>query len=151
MDINIDAPRDPEATLLPLASLQSRYILTRVGQQQLAFPSNWVAEILLVERSKILSLPFYDPMLLGLIYRQGQVISLISAHVLLSEALDQDKRFRAMQETLTVIYLGQATHQLAGIGIVVEEVVSSPTAQPLSKPRVFQLSDVPSHIWQPCR
>lgn len=151
MDINVNAPRDPEATLLPLASLQSRHILTQVGQQQLAFPSHWVAEILLVERSKILSLPFYGPMLLGLIYRQGQVIPLISAHALLSEALDQDKRFRAMQETLTVIHLGQATHQLAGIGIVVEEVVSSPTAQPLSKQRVFHLSDVPSHIWQPCR
>jgi chemotaxis signal transduction protein len=151
MDIHVDVPLDSEAALLPVPSLQSRPILTQVGQQQLAFPSHWVAEILLVERSKILSLPFYDPMLLGLIYRQGQVIPLISAHVLLSEALDQDKRFRAMQETLTVIHLGQTTHQLAGIGIVVEEIVNNPTAQLLSKQRVFQLSDVPSHIWQPHR
>lgn len=149
MDTNVDSPLDLEASPLTFPALQNRHILTQVGQQQLAFPSQWVAEILLVERSQILSLPFYDSALLGLIYRQGQVIPLISADILFSKAIDQDIQFKAMRETLTVIHLGQATDQLAGIGIVVEEVVSSATAQPLSEQRVFQLSDLPSHIWQP--
>lgn len=149
MDTNLDTPLDPEPSLLTFPSLQNRPIVTQVGQQQLAFPSQWVAEILLVERSQILSLPFYDPTLLGLIYHQGQIVPLISAHILLSEGLDQERRLRAMQETLTVVHLGQAIDQLAGVGIVVEEVVSNAATQPLSRQRVFQVADVPGHIWQP--
>ncbi len=149
MDTNVDLPPDPEASLPTSPALQNRHILTRVGQQYLTFPSQWVAEILLVERSQILSLPFYDSTLLGVVYRQGQIIPLISAHILLSKEMEQDVRLRAMRETLTVVHLGQATDQLAGIGIVVEDVVSNATAQPPSEQRVFQLSDLPSHIWQP--
>jgi chemotaxis signal transduction protein len=149
MDTDVDLSLNSEPSLIALPSLQNRYILAQVGQQQIAFPSQWVAEILLVERSQILSLPFYDPTLLGLIYHQGQIVPLISAYILLSEGLDQEQRLRAMQETLTIVHLGQAAEQLAGVGLVVEEVVSNTTTQPLSTQRVFQFSDMPGHIWQP--
>ncbi|QYO62213.1 chemotaxis protein CheW [Leptolyngbya sp. 7M] len=139
---------------LPASSgLNNRYFLTYVGEQRLAVPTKWVAEIILVERSQILSLPFYDSLLLGLIYHQGVIVPLITAHLLLSRQLNSDIPLRVLKEKLSVIRLSQSAEHLSGVGIVVDRVVAqiddhSIAAVP-SQTSIFQLTDVPTQVWQP--
>lgn len=147
--MDVDVPINTEASPISLQSLQKRYILTRTGNQQLVFPTQWVAQIMPVERSQILTLPFYDRILLGLVHHQGNIVPLISSYILLSETLGQDVRFRERKNTLTVIRLAQSVDKLAGVGIVVEKIVGSFVAEPSPEQHIFQLSDLPNHIWQP--
>src|SRR5689334_20224029 len=74
----MDLPVDIETTSFSLQSFQSRYIVTQVGPQKIGFPSQWVAEIMLVERSQILKLPFYNSRLLGVVHHQGSIIPLVT-------------------------------------------------------------------------
>ncbi len=130
-------------------SLHKRYILSRVGNQELAFPAHWVAEIVIIERLQILNLPFYNPILLGVIHHQGNIVPLISSHILLSKKLGLEVLFRGIQEKLTVICLNQSVDKLAGAGVVVEQVLGSFITEPSPQQYVFQLSDLPTQIWQP--
>ena len=130
-------------------SLQSRYMLAQVGQQQLVFPSQWISEIVLIDRSQILNLPFYDPAILGLIHHNGAIVPLLSADGLLLGTTDQAMRSRTLKETLTVVQLSPSVEGLAGVGIVVDYVVGSLTPAQIVGQRLFQLSDIPSELWQP--
>lgn len=145
----MDIPLSTQNNFFSDQSLQKRYILSRVGNQQLAFPAEWVAEIMLIEREQILNLPFYNRILLGVIHHQGNIVPLISSHILLSETLGLDVRFRGMQEKLTVICLSQAVNNLSGVGVVVEQVVGSLVTEKSPDQHIFQISDLPTHIWQP--
>ncbi|GAB4185716.1 MAG: hypothetical protein Fur006_24440 [Coleofasciculaceae cyanobacterium] len=145
----MELPVDIETSSSGLPSFQNRYILTRVGHQKIGFPSQWVAEIMLIERSQILNLPFYDSRLLGVVHYQGHIVPLIAYHFLLSQKLGRKIRFRAMKEILTVIRLSQAVDKLAGVGILVEQVVGSLATEKSPEQSIFQLSDVPDNIWQP--
>lgn len=149
MDVDIPINTEDSPSFFP--SLQKRYILTRTGNQQLVFPTQWVAQIMLIERSQILKLPFYNSKLLGVVHHQGNIVPLISSYILHSETIDQDIRFRGRKDLLTVILLGQSVDQLAGVGIVVEKIIGSIAAEPSPDQHIFQLSDLPSHIWQPHR
>lgn len=144
----MDIPLSAENSSFSDQCLQKRYILSRVGNQQLAFPAQWVAEIILIERAQILNLPFYNRILLGVIHHQGNIVPLISSHILLSEKLSLDVRFRGTQEKLTVICLSQVVNNLAGVGVVVEQVVGSFVTEKSPEQHIFQLSDLPTHIWQ---
>jgi chemotaxis signal transduction protein len=148
-DINVSAS-DTTAMVEPsLESLQNRCILTKVGQQQLVFPSQWVGEILLIDRSQVLNLPFYDRSLLGIVHHNGNIVPLLSAHRLLAETVSQDARFKPLKETLTAIQLNPTASGLAGVGIVVDQVIGSLTSEQVNEQRLFQLSDIPSQLWQP--
>ena len=150
MDTDIDfSASDITETTDTLQSLQSRYLLTQVGQQQLVFPSRWVSEIMMIERSQVLNLPFYDQALLGVVHHNGNIVPLLSAHSLLVEALSQDIRFKALRETLTAIHLNTTATGLAGVGIVVDQVIGSLTRDQIAEKRLFQLSDIPDKLWQP--
>lgn len=144
----MDIPLSAENSSFSDQCLQKRYILSRVGNQQLVFSAQWVAEIMLIERAQILNLPFYNRILLGVIHHQGNIVPLISSHILLSEKLGLDVRFRGMQEKLTVICLSQAVNNLAGVGVVVEQVVGSFVTEKSPQQHIFQPSDLPTHIWQ---
>ncbi len=145
----MDIPLSTENSSFLEQSLQRRYILTHVGNQQLVFPAQWVIEIMLIERSQILNLPFYDSRLLGVVHHQGNIVPLIAYPLLLSKKRGQDLRFRARKESLMVIRLSPAVDKLAGVGIVVEQVVGSLTTEPSPEQPIFQLSDLPNNIWQP--
>jgi chemotaxis signal transduction protein len=150
MDISIDA----EVSSSFMQSFQDRYILTQVGQRQLVFPSQWVSEILLIERSHILPLPFYGSIFLGVIHHQNHIVPLISSQGLLSEKSNRSVRFTDM-ERLNVICLSQATERFTGVGIVVEEVVGNCSEEQLTAQETmierFRLQDIPNHVWQPQR
>ena len=146
---------DNDTSSLSAQFLHNRYILTIVGEQQLAFPSHWVAEIILVERSRVLALPFYGPMLLGIVHHQSAIVPLMSSHLVLSEKLSQSGHAPLMKETLSVILLGPSVGKQAGIGLVVERVIGS-----VSEEQIFaaestilrlELQDIPNRVWQPQR
>ncbi len=109
-----------------------RFILTQViGIQAgiehlftLVFPATWVAEILRVDRSQILKLPFYDPSLVGIIDRGGQVTPLIAAAYCL-------KLQPSSVEKLMVVRLNEASDKLTNVGFIVDRLVGATTRQEL--------------------
>ena len=157
MDFSVDI----ETNSFSLQSFQSRHILTQVGHQQIGFPSQWVAEIMIVERSQILKLPFYDSMVLGVVYHHSSIIPLVALQFtnLVSQVrINQRPR---IQETLTAIRLSQSVNELSGIGLIVDRVIGSISHEQLSAKEskataasdpqieVFQLERIPPSIWQP--
>lgn len=140
--------------------LQTRFILAQLEHITLVFPSTTVAEIFIVERSQILALPFYNPVLLGIIHHSGQIIPLIS----LRQAMGFPVGLGV--EVLTVIRLGDAAKDLADIGLVVDKTLGMRSSDQLppdlfstdipdltssSKMQLFSASILASHLWQPHR
>ncbi|MBD3886779.1 hypothetical protein IFO70_34615 [Phormidium tenue FACHB-886] len=151
-NIGFNTRQDAEPKLLT-SPPQHRYLIAQIGQQQLAFPLQWVSELILVEQSHILSLPFYDPMLLGVLQYKGDIVPLVAAPLeSRAETAAAAQRLK-MKHTLTAVRLNQTANKLAGVGVtvdrVVERFVSAPQTELPAQVRVFQLEDVPSALWQP--
>lgn len=112
--------------IAPTDSLsESRFILAKLGDITLVFPTNMVTEILVVERAQLLPLPFYDQVILGCIHHAGKVVPLMATDHL----LHTDRS--GLQEQFTVIYLSQAAEQLSGVGLTVDRVLGSKPASQL--------------------
>lgn len=148
----INAEVDIDA--LENSAWQERYLLSWIGQQRLVIPSQWVSEIIVVERTCILPLPFYDSMLLGVVHHEGQIVPLIT---LWNSPIQfaQAQRFR---ETLSAIRLGAAVGELAGVGLVVDQISGTLTHEQLmqlqqssaSMPvQLFQPEAISPRIWHP--
>jgi chemotaxis signal transduction protein len=134
-------------------SLADRFILTQVDRQTLVFPATWVTEILRIERSQILDLPFYDPLLVGVANYNGQMTPLIAAARLL-----ELENF-VLPERLMVVRLTEAAGQLARVGIIVDRAIGSRNRAELA-PELFtdkragemvlmKSQLVPNSLWQP--
>lgn len=149
-----------------LASASERYILTQVGARQLVFPAQWVTEILLVERSQILVLPFYAPILLGVFHHHSQIIPLVAIWQVLEGATAPTR------EMLSVVQLSAAAAGLAGVGIVVDRAsdnrlreqfsadlfssnstpdTSEPDSSHPSRPQLFHPGLLSNDLWHPQR
>jgi chemotaxis signal transduction protein len=130
--------------------LRDRYLLTQVADLTLVFAAATVTEIIRVEKSKILALPFYSVQVAGVVNHNGQLIPLLSAHSLLQQVPTRN------QEIWTVIRL-QADE--GNIGIVIDRAIGSTTKKQLPPPLftdrkvdslVLMTSQLlPSKIWQP--
>jgi chemotaxis signal transduction protein len=137
--------------------LADRYILTQVERLTVVFPAVWVAEIIRLDRSHILDLPFYDPLLVGIINHDARITPLIAA----TRLLETGAAF-SLKERLMVVRLNAAAGQLANIGIVVDRAIGGSTRQELP-PELFEPSQIttetvlmcpeliPSNLWQPQR
>lgn len=150
---------DSEVNPVLSPSLQDRQILTQIGDRRLAFPSSWVTEILLIERSQILNLPFYDPVILGVVHHHGQIIPLIAIQRVFEGTV------KALRETISVVQLSIAAGDLAGVGIVVDRALESQISEtPLTEPPswaaarqlgesliFFQPTILSDRLWQPQR
>ena len=134
-------------------SLVDRFILTQIEQQTLVFPAIWVAEILRIDRSQILDLPFYDALIVGIANYNGQMTPLIAAAKLLDLA-----QF-VVPERLMVVRLNQAAGELENVGIIVDRAIGSTTRAELP-PELFTTNQsdamvmmtsqlVPTSLWQP--
>jgi chemotaxis signal transduction protein len=142
----------PEQTLLA-----DRYILTQVERLTLVFPAVWVAEIIRLDRSQILDLPFYNPLLLGVVNHNARITPLIAA----ARLLDTTEPFN-LKDRLMVIRLNEAAGTIANIGVVVDRAIGSSTRQELP-PEIFKPSTIttemvlmcpeliPTDLWQPQR
>jgi chemotaxis signal transduction protein len=137
-----------------------RFILTQVigtkaGVEQcftLVFPATWVAEILRVDRSQILKLPFYHSSLIGVIDRGGQITPLIAA----AHCLEVQP---SLGGKLMVVRLNEANEELGNVGLIVDRLIGTTTRQELS-PDLFTVDRagemvlmrstlISPDIWQP--
>jgi chemotaxis signal transduction protein len=142
--------------LIPISAEQTaladRFILTQVERQTLVFPATWVAEILRIEKSQILDLPFYDSLLVGVANHNGQIIPLIIGARLL-------KLEHSLPERLIVVRLNENATRLENVGIIVDRAIGSSTRDRLpSELFITNNADdmvmmrsllVPIRLWQP--
>lgn len=146
MEAAAESPMQVETEFSTSPSLQDRYILTQIGDQRIAFPSVCVAEVRLIERSQILALPFYDAAILGVVHQHGRIVPLVEIQRLFK------KTSGLMRETVNVVQLSQETEYLAGIGIVVDQVLDNRSRGQLSD-EAFDLaaSDLPGAVPLPVK
>lgn len=116
---------------LPIHSNQTEqgFIIAQVDQLTIVFPSAMVAEMLIIERSKILALPFYEQAVLGCVHNAGQIIPLVSMHSIFRTKAGLTK------ESLTVVRLADRAG-VAGIGLIVDRILGSKSLEQLP-PDVF--------------
>ncbi|MCU0536621.1 MAG: chemotaxis protein CheW [Hydrococcus sp. Prado102] len=104
----------------PIAT--QRFLLAQIEQLTLVISSELVAEILLIERSQILPLPFYNPVILGCFHHAGQIVPLIATDRQLGIRMTSPTR-----EISTVVRLSESAEHLAGVGLLVDKVLGSQT------------------------
>jgi len=150
----------------PLIAPSNRYILAKVGDRTVTFPDLLVSEIIIIDRSAILALPFYTTAIVGVIHHQAQVMPLVLLQLLLEE------RSALIKESLTVVRLSKLADELSdqplsGVGIIVDRVIGSLTTDEYQAKKIDQtvanmgeteytpieivLSSISTHIWQPQR
>jgi CheW-like domain len=134
--------------------LEQRFILTQIAHLTLVLPAIWVTEIIRIDRSQILDLPFYDPLLVGIADRHGRIVPLIATDRLL--AVDP----RSLSERVVVVLLeDRGDREVGNFGLIVDRAIGSSTRQELppalftdhrAGSMVMMRSDlVPTNIWQP--
>jgi CheW-like domain len=158
MSVNVAklSPSNPQQ-ISPVAglvsALEDRFILTQVADLTLVFPATQVAEIVRIDRSQILDLPFYDRLLIGIVHYNGLVMPLIAASRLLSATK------LALPERAIVVQLNEADDRLGNVGIIVDRAIGSTTGGELP-PELFttarsgamvmmQSHLVPTNLWHP--
>jgi chemotaxis signal transduction protein len=145
--------QDLTPSVTPQTSLTNRFILTQVDRQTLVFPATWVTEILRIDRSQILDLPFYDSLLVGIANYNGRMTPLIAAARLL------EAETFVVPERVMVVRLNEAAGQLENVGIIVDRAIGSSTRDELPSDlfvtnsvhgMVMMRSQlVPTSLWQP--
>lgn len=125
---------------------EERYLVAVVENQKVVFPAILVQEIFVFRRSQILALPFYNPSLVGVVNHQNQIVPLVSGRTIF-----WGKTHTMTQTTVTAVRLNQLGEKLMGVAIVVDRMVENLSGKELSEERLFQLSDIPTEIWQPQR
>ncbi|WP_404786551.1 chemotaxis protein CheW [Altericista sp. CCNU0014] len=143
------------AAVVSKSALSDRFILTQVQSATLVIPAEWIAEIFRVERSQILPLPFYSPLLVGITHQGGRVLPLLSAlRLLQAESV-------SLKENNMAIKLSDAAGVLAHVGLIVDRTLGSQTRaelpialfspQPSSKESTVLLrpETIDPELWQP--
>jgi chemotaxis signal transduction protein len=130
-------------------SSSSRFVLTKVAEVTLVFPAHLVAETLLVERVRILNLPFYSTAIAGCFHAGGKIVPLVSPAQFLGGQTN------LIREVLTVVCLGESAGHLAGVGVLVDQLLGSRMGEQLLSPSVpeqlFDLTLFPKEIFEPQR
>jgi chemotaxis signal transduction protein len=134
----------------PAEGVGQRYLLAQVGQHTLVFPASQVLQIIRIDRGKVLSLPFYPPVVAGIVHYNGSLLPLVTGHVLLGQAPSTGG------ELWTVMGWRQA-HSL--VGIVIDRTLGSrnradlpPELWTTSPPDRWTLMTddlLPPNLWQP--
>ncbi len=131
----------------------NRYILTGIGgskEQVVVFPDAFVSSIIVVDRSSIMAVPFYDRAIAGLIHHQGTVVPLVVLRRVFGEPSTM------LSETFPVVHLSAQAGGLEGVGVVVDQVLSSiPAGQYVPSSDHISLdtlmAKLPLELWQPQR
>jgi len=135
------------------ASTYNRYILTGIRgsrEQVVVFPDAFVSSIIVVDRSSVMAVPFYDRVIAGLIHHQGAVIPLVILRRVFGELSAM------LSETFSVVHLSALAGGLEGVGLVVDRVLSSipagqytPSSDHLAVDAL--MAQLPLQLWQPQR
>jgi CheW-like domain len=152
----VSASADPvDPTHSGSVALCDRFLLTQVGQKTLVLPAAWVAEIVRIERTQVLKLPFYSSRIAGIVHYNGNLVPLFSTHRLFQEA-------SALRDLFLMVRLSSAAGSLAHIGLILDSALGSKMRSELP-PELFQgpqnLTDAaivlldpdwfPTDLWQP--
>lgn len=133
-----------EASTLPT---YKRYILAGLGERVLYIPDAYVSEVVMVDRTYVLPMPFYHPALLGVAPHQGKLLPLL----LLRRALGDTNAL--VPETLVVVLLSMSS-RLAGAALVVDRVLGSVAQEPRQADAISidqVCAQLPRLLWQPQR
>jgi chemotaxis signal transduction protein len=133
--------------------LENRFILTQLQSYTLVFPATWVTEVLQIDRSHILALPFYNPLLVGIVDRNGQTIPLINTAKSLGLASF------SMSERVLIVRLNEAAEGLKNVSFIIDRLIGTTTRNELP-PELFTANRagetlmikstlLPANIWQP--
>ena len=134
--------------------LEQRFILTQVERLTLVLPAIWVTEIIRIDRSQILDLPFYDPLLVGIADRKGRIVPLIATDRLLAVATG------SLAERVVVVLLeDRGDRTLGNVGLIVDRAIGSSRREELP-PELFTADRagsmvmmssalMPTNLWQP--
>lgn len=126
---------------------ETSYFLTQVGSRRFAFPADEVSEVMLVERSKVLRLPFYPPALVGVVHSQGQLVPLVAMQTLL------DQTGSATKEVFNAVQLNDRS-PAAGVALIVDQLMGTCTAEQLQQDasiELFHPEVLRPDVWQPRR
>ena len=142
--MNVDTNTTPETEAVETIVQSERYLVASIDNTKIAFPAFLVQEIMVFKRSQILQLPFYNQSLRGVVHHQNQVVPLVSGKTIFFEKAD-----RTGYNDITAVRLNQTAEKLAGIAIIVDRMVENLSKEELSEEKIFQLGDIPPHVWQP--
>ena len=126
---------------------ENQYILTQVGNRQVAFLTDMVAGIVLSERSQVLALPFYQDIVLGIVHYQGQFVTLVMLQQLLEGQPGQ------LREVFNAIQLSDRTGS-PGVGLVIDRLLGNCTESEIAADTAieqFQPQMLNADLWQPQR
>lgn len=104
---------------MPLPSIRTQAILTQIGQTELAFPSQWVDEVLILSRAQVYTLPFYSAAFMGMVHHQGVIVPLMRVP---EELLPEAEGHEFKRSSFRAIRLNHRVGQFAGVGIVVDAI-----------------------------
>lgn len=146
---------DPASQIAPQTLLVDRFILTKVQGNTLVFPAQWVAEIIRLDRSQVLNLPFYNLLIVGVVNHSGLITPLLATAKLLA-VMDNF----ILPERVMVVKLNQSAEQLSNIGFIIDQAIATITRAelPISlfKPPYTSAEMVllhpgliPMDLWQP--
>jgi hypothetical protein len=120
------------------STLSDRFLLAQVQSFTLVIPAVWVVEIFRIERSQILALPFYGPLLIGITHHGGLVLPLLSTHSLLNSPSVP------LHENTMVVKLGDTAGSLAQVGLVIDRLLGSQSRAELPN-AIFSEALSPNH------
>ena len=139
---------------------ETNFILTKLADLTVVFPTSLVSEILIIDPAKILPLPFYDHAVCGCVHQAGRTIPLIALGSIFG------LETRPNGQNLTAVCLSETAGEMAGTGLVIERLLGSQTKAQLplelfepesaaesSHPnmRLFQPGLLSTQLWQPQR
>ena len=129
----------------PTSTISQRYLVGLVGKERFAFPESWISDIVTVNHSQILSLPFYRSGMIGIMSYQGKILPLLSARAFCPKlpSLNWNKK------NLMAVRLGQSLGDLVGVGVIVERIIQSVIATQLNTENILQPSQLPDSFWLP--
>jgi chemotaxis signal transduction protein len=149
-----------EQPSLESGQFENEFILAQIEKYTLVIPSMLIAEVLIVDRTQILSLPFYTADIQGCINHEGKIVPLIASGHLLG--LSEEGLLRP---NLTVLRLSETAKQLSGVGLIIHQLLGNKSrsqlppelfenGQPLGQPqssqnmRLFDVEMIDPRIWQ---
>jgi hypothetical protein len=116
-------------------SIRSQVIVVETSGHQVAFPSNWVEEVMLFPRQRVLKIPFYQYPILGIVPHQGNLVLLLASQA----DVQSDQKNLGQQENIRAIRLGDQMETLSGAAIVIDKIVGTVDASSLESRPSLQL------------
>lgn len=132
-----------EKTLGSSSSLKQ--IKGQIGDDIIAFPSPWVLDIIIVERSKFLCLPFYPKSLLGIAYHHSKLVPF----VYLDKTLPEASSSPSLSHHVMGVRLSAEMGELHGVAVIIDRLFGDAQDGEHHSAIEFNPSDLSPQLWKP--